>query len=119
MHPDLLRCLAVLAVVRLLTLAAVPAPGPARPTRTGHVCMHKGQATLCVQSAQYRTRSSEIALLRCCVFADSRLRKNAMVCLRWHGTGLNSTDYHVLSLFDSLKIQTSDFHLSPHSSISI
>ena len=24
----------------------------------------KGQATLCVQSAQYRTRSSEIALLR-------------------------------------------------------
>ena len=51
------------------------------------------QATLCVQSAQYRTRSSEIALLRCCVFADSRLRKNAMVCLRWHGTGLNSTDY--------------------------
>ena len=39
--------------------------------------------------------ASEIALLRCYVFADSRLRKNAMVCLRWHGTGLNSTDAYV------------------------
>ena len=42
-----------------------------------------------------------------------------MVCLRWHGTGLNSTDAYVLSLLDSLRIQTSDFHLSPHSIISI
>ena len=58
--------------------------------------------------------ASEIALFRCCVFADSRLRKNAMVCLRWHCTGLNSTDAYVLSLLDSLIIQTSDFHLSPH-----
>ena len=63
--------------------------------------------------------ASEIALLRCCVFADSRLRKNAIVCLRLHGTGLNSTDAYVLSLLDSLRIQTSDFHLSPHSIISI
>ena len=55
--------------------------------------------------------ASEIALLRCCVFADYRLRKNAIVCLRWHGTGLNSTDAYVLSLLDSLRIQTSDFHL--------
>ena len=31
MHPDLLHCLTVLAVVRLLTLAAVPAPAPVRP----------------------------------------------------------------------------------------
>ena len=35
MHPDLLRCLAVLAVTRLLALAAVPAPGPVRRTPTG------------------------------------------------------------------------------------
>ena len=28
MHPDLQRCLALLAVVRLLTLAAAPAPAP-------------------------------------------------------------------------------------------
>ena len=62
--------------------------------------------------------ASEIALLRCCVFADSRLRKNAMVCLRWHGTGLNSTDVYVLSLFDILRSQTSNFHLSSRSIIS-
>ena len=35
MHPDLLRCLTVLAVVRLLSLAAVPAPVPAHPIRAG------------------------------------------------------------------------------------
>ena len=38
--------------------------------------MFKGQATLCVQSAQYRTRSSDIALLRslkqCSADSDTR-----------------------------------------------
>ena len=39
MHPELLQCLIVLAVARLLVLAAVPAPAPpyARCTRTGGV----------------------------------------------------------------------------------
>ena len=32
--------------------------------RAGGAANRKGQATLCVQSAQYRTRSSEIAFLR-------------------------------------------------------
>ena len=58
--------------------------------------------------------ASEIALLRCCVFADSRLRKYAMVCLRWHGTGLNSTDVYVVSLLDSLRI--SDIRFSSRTS---
>ena len=47
------------------------APWPSAVKRTGHRSAGaghwtagKGQATLCVQSAQYRTRSSEIAFLR-------------------------------------------------------
>ena len=41
-----------------------------------------------------------------------------MVCLRWHGTGLNSTDAYVLSLLDILESQTSNFYLSSRSIIS-
>ena len=57
-------------------------------------------------------------LLPFCGLQNPQKRNDAaMVCLRWHGTGPNSTDAFVLSLLDSLRIQTSDFHLSPHNNI--
>ena len=63
--------------------------------------------------------ASEIALLRFCGLQTKQKRNDAaMVCLRWHGSGLNSTDGNVLSLLDILRSETSDFHLSPHSNVS-
>ena len=76
----------------------------------------------------YQVRRNLVRCIRDCVVALSHFcelqapqKRNdaAMVCLRWHGSGLNSTDTYVLSLRNSLIIQTSDFHLSPQSIISV
>ena len=51
-----------------------------------------------------------VALLRFCGLQTTQKRNDAaMVCLCWHGSGLNSTDAYVLLLLDILRIQTSDF----------
>ena len=65
-------------------------------------------------------RDCVVALLRFCGFQTPQKRNDAaIVCLRWHDTGLNSTDAYLFSRLDSFRIQTFDFHLSPHSNISV
>ena len=98
-------------------VASTPPPVPWRMSK----CRVAARVKVRLHYA-YKVRNLICCIGDCAVvlllFADSRLRKNAMVCLRWHGTGLNTTDAYVLSLLDIFGSQTSNFYLSPHSIIS-